>query len=744
MKRSLALALSLLPVLSSARAFASADTRLPMFSPTYALGSDAAYLLKPDGTTWAWGNNSAGEVGDNTWNTRSNPVNIGITCTQISAGNSFALCITPDAGLYSWGLNGYSQLGRTGTIQRPQPVGSANDYRTVQAGYQHALAIKYDGTLWAWGDNASGQLGLNDVNKRTTPTKVGSASDWIALGAGYGFSIALKANGTLWGAGLNTSGQLANGTTNAGPKVFTQIGTDRWKSISAGLSHVMAIKEDGSLYVWGGNATGQVGNNSTTARTTPYKITAAGPWRTMAAGWHHSVAISADGKLWAWGSNTHGELGRGNTTSPQKTAVRIGTSQWNQYVAAGTDTTMLIEADGTVLTWGAGAYGVLGIGTFADHSSWVSPWASYDGDAWNYGNKPQVPGAGSFHSMLVGRDGNLQTWGGNRDGQLGDGTVVDSSDKWTPAIRMWQAPWIFASGSEKVTHAVKTDGTLWGWGANVNGELGISTVVSGQHQLTPGQVGTGTKWVRTAEHYAQMIALQADGAMYGCGDNYAGLLGVGSTTANIRSLTKVVTPSGKYWAAVAISEENGYGIMTDGTLWSWGYNGAQGALGRGTKDPVGGSNKPVLVDGGFTDWVSVGAGLSWVVAVRANGQAYTFGSAPNGASTTPKLVAGTYRMALLGMSRFSVIAASTFGSIIGWGGNGSGELGMDFTGAVTTVQQTDYQGLRAIAGGSDHFVGVDATSTNGHASGANSEGELGDGTQNAKAYPVSITYPFFF
>ncbi len=742
MKRVFSLALAVLPLLPSARALASADTRLPA-SPTYALGSDAAYLLKPDGTTWAWGNNSAGEIGDNTITNRSHPVAVNINCTQISAGNSFVLCLAPDASIWSWGLNGYSQLGRTGSITSPQQVGSANDYRTVQAGYEHGLAIKYDGTLWAWGNNDQGQLGLNDTTKRTVPTKVGSATDWIALGAGLGFSIALKANGTLWGSGLNSSGQMANGNTNAGPKTFTQIGTDHWKSISAGLTHVMAIKEDGSLYVWGGNAYGQVGNNSTSPRTSPYKITAAGPWRTMAGGWYHSVAISAGGKLYAWGNNTHGELGLGNTTSPQKQAVRVGTSNWNQFVAAGWSTTMLIEADGTVLMWGSGAYGQLGVGTLADHSTAVGPWTSYDGDLWNYGNKPQVPGAGSYHSMLVGRDGLLQTWGGNQDGQLGDGTLNSSSGNWMPSIHTYESPWIYASGSEKVTHAIKTDGTLWGWGANANGELGISSVAYNQHQLTPTQVGTDTKWVKTAEHYAQMIGLKADGTMYACGDNYAGLLGVGSTTANIFTLKKVVTPSGKYWAAVALSEENGYGILTDGTLYSWGYNGS-GQLGRGTKDAASGSNKPLLVDGGFSDWVAVGAGQTWAVAVRANGMAYTFGAAPNGASNTPTLVPTSYRIALLAVSRASVLGAGAYGNIIGWGGNASGELGLDYVGAVTTAQQTDYWGIRAFAGGADHFVGTESTSAYGRASGDNYAGQLGDGTKTTRSDPVQITFPFFY
>jgi alpha-tubulin suppressor-like RCC1 family protein len=753
MKRSLSLVLSLLPALSSAHAFASADTRLPQ-GATIALGGDATYLLRPDGTTWAWGYNSAGQVGDGGAVTmRKNPVQISITCTQISAGESFALCIAPDNTLYSWGLNGYSQLGRTGSIYYPASVGSTSDWRSVAAGYDHALGIKFDGTLYAWGNNAQAQLGLPDKNKRTTPAKVNNDTDWIAVAAGMNFSLALKANGYLYGSGTNSSGQMATGDTAAIPLGFQKIGSYRWKAISAGLSHVMAIREDGALYVWGANANSQVGNNGSTDVKTPYKITAAATWRTMAAGWSHSTAIASDGTLWVWGSNTKGELGLGTTSStPQKTPKKVGTGNWYQYVAAAKNITMVMEADGSVGLWGSGLYGQLGNGSTGDHSSWTVPWPYYDGDAWNYGNKPQLPGAGSYHSMIVGRDGMLRTWGDDRNGELGDGALdaSGSSDKWVPAIRTYESPFIFASGSEEVTHAIKSDGTMWAWGGNQAGELGITAVAANDHQLTPAQVGSATNWVKTAEHYEQMIAMQADGTLWGCGDNFNGLLGINvpyATTASVRTLTKVVTPSGKFWAAVAVSEENAYGITTSGELYSWGNRGSDSTrsqLGRGAKDPALGSPKPVLVDGGFTDWVAVGAGLGWAVAVRANGQAYTFGAAPNGSSGTPTLVTSSWRMMLLAVTRFSILATGPSGAIIGWGRNDAGELGMDSSGSVTTVQQTDYYGIRAIAGGADHFVAVDAISSDGHASGGNYSGQLGDGTETGRSYPVSISFPFFY
>ncbi len=747
-------AVALATLAAAAPARAGSDNRLADHLPIFSAGSDAGYLIKPYGSVWAWGNNSAGEIGDGTGTTRKNPVSISIGCAQISAGNSFVLCIGQDGTLWSWGLNGYSQLGRTGNINVPTQVGGNMDYRTVQAGYSHGLAIKYDGTLWAWGDNGQGQLGLGDTTTRTTPTKVGSDDNWIALAAGSGFSLALKADGTLYGCGNNNAGQLATGNTNTGPKTFTKIGTMRWKSVAAGLNHVMAIREDGHLYTWGSNTYGQIGNNAnnTNAVTTPYKLTpSSGPgvWRAVAPGYQHSVAIQADGTLWAWGANTHGEVGLGTTGSPQKKAVQVGTAHTAQYVAAGMGFTLLIRADGTLMTWGQNLYGTLADGTSNDRATMGDPFQYYDGDLWNYAVKPQLPGAGGAFSMLVARDGELLNWGWNFKGQLGDGTTTDSAERRVPAARNYDYDWMTASGGDNASHAIKGDGTMWSWGTSQNGELGTG-VATNTKQLTPKQVGSENIWVKVSDHYAQSIGLRADGTLWAAGDNVDGRLGVGIADANVLTFTKVSTPAGKYWAAVAVSENNAYGIRTDGTLWSWGKN-DQKQLGRGTSN-ASGATTPVQISLGANDWVAVGAGLNFAVAVRANGQAFAWGLNDSGQlgigslatpKSTPQKVQGGYLITLLATTRNATLGASAYGNVVGWGDDSHGELGIGGE-IIQSAQTTSFWGSRAMAGGDSHIIEVNTYSMDGYAAGLNGNGQLGDGSTTSEVWPEQIFYTIYY
>jgi alpha-tubulin suppressor-like RCC1 family protein len=729
---------------------ASADTRLQYALPTMVAGGDAAYLIKNDGQLWSWGNNSAGQIGDGTSTTRKRPVAITSQCAQISAGEAFTLCIGQDGSLWSWGLNGWNQLGRTGSIYSPGQVGSAMDWRTVEAGYDHGAAIKFDGTLYTWGNNSQGQLGFGDTTRRTAPTKVNNDVDWIAVAAGSGFTLALKANGKLYGCGDNSVGEMANGGTTTGPKTFTPIGSWRWRAISAGVGHVMAIRDNGALYTWGSNSSGQIGNNAGTTNpvTAPYPVTVSGQvnvWRAVAPGGQHSVGIMADGSLWAWGINSHGELGLGSTASPKKTPQHVGTARDWQYVSAGDDFTMLMRVDGSVVMWGNNLYGNLGNGTTTASSTAVNPAQYYDGDMWNMANKPQVPGAGGAFSFLAARDGELLSWGWNSKSQLGDGTQSNSSDHWYPAARTIDRDWMFATGGDNAAHAIKADGTLWLWGTNQNGEFGNGAAKDAL-QATPLKIGNNSTWIKVADHYAQSIAMRADGTLWATGDNTDGQLGVGSTEKNLLTYTQVPPPSGKLWAAVAVSVDNAYAITSDGLLYSWGKNDSK-QLGCGTQNS-GGSNLPVLVSGGFTDWVSISAGQHFAVGVRANGQAYAWGLNDSGQlgigslvtpKNAPQLVQGGYLLATVASTRGSTLGTGAYGNVIGWGADSNGELGVG-GGQVLSMQQTSFWGSRAIAGGSDTFIHVSTFSWDGSAAGSSSNGQLGDGTQNSSDWPTQIYY----
>jgi alpha-tubulin suppressor-like RCC1 family protein len=286
--------------------------------------------LEQDGSLWAWGDNSAGQLGDGTFVNKSTPVRVG-TATDwvaLAAGHYYTLALKKDGSLWAWGDNSSGQLGDGTTYRKSMPVrvDSATDWVAVAPGSTHTVALKQDGSLWAWGDNTYGQLGDGTTVPKLTPARIDTATDWVAMAAGNVHTVALKQDGSLWAWGVNTYGQLGDGTTDA---KFTPLRIDTatdWVAVAAGAWHTMALKQDGSLWGWGENNVGQLGDDTTVSKLTPVRIGTATDWMTVAPGFYHTAALKQDGSLWAWGYNYYGQLGDGQMygSRPWPKPVLIG------------------------------------------------------------------------------------------------------------------------------------------------------------------------------------------------------------------------------------------------------------------------------------------------------------------------------------------------------------------------------------------------------------------------------------
>jgi alpha-tubulin suppressor-like RCC1 family protein len=376
--------------------------------------------------------------------------------------------ITPE--LWVWGRNNQGQLGDNTAIDRSTPVttfaGGAN-WKSVSSGVSGTAAIKTDGTLWTWGQNYNGSLGVNDTTQRCTPvTTFAGGTNWKQVSFGSLHTAAIKTDGTLWTWGYNYYGRLGNnigGNTNTLTPVTTFAGGTNWKQVSCGNQNTAAIKTDGTLWTWGENFQGAVGINisgGNNRRSTPVTTFAGGTnWKQVSVG-YHVAAIKTDGTLWTWGSNGSGQLG---------------------------DNTKTIK--------------YFPVTTFAGGTNWKQVSCSIQNNR--------------FVTSAIKTDGTLWTWGENSYGQLGDNTITDRCTPVTTFVggTNWKQ---VSVGGNRIIAAIKTDGTLWIWGRNSNGQLAINASGFTTEKCTPVTTfAGGTNWKQVSCGDAHTAAIKTSDDLLG-------------------------------------------------------------------------------------------------------------------------------------------------------------------------------------------------------------------------------------
>ena len=356
-----------------------------------------------------------------------------------------------------------------------------------------------------------------------------------------------------------------------------------------------------TLFTWGRNVFGQLGvNEGNVNKLTPVTTFAGGTtWKSVAGGWNHTLAIKTDGTLWVWGYNDFGQLGTnggGNKSTPVTTFA--GGTNWKS-VAGGQGTTAAIKTDGTLWLWGSG--GLLGDNTTTQRNTPVTTFAG--------GNDWKSVSIGFQQTAAIKTDGSLWTWGASDKGQLG---TNDTTTRRTPVTTFSGGTnWKQVSCGSQYTSAIKTDGSLWTWGVNGYGQLGINESGDATNRTTPVTTfAGGNDWKSVAAGQNSLAAIKTDGSLWTWGRNNSGQLGTNNTTN--RSTPVTTFAGGNNWKSASIGLAHVVAIKTDGTLWVWGTN-STGNLGDNTTTQ---RNVPVNTILGGNNWKSVATGELNTAAIQ--------------------------------------------------------------------------------------------------------------------------------
>jgi len=358
----------------------------------------------------------------------------------------------------------------------------------------------------------------------------------------------------LWGWGTQGSGFLlgtGDNTNRSTPSLIGGGGTN-WKQVSFGLDHQGAIKTDGTLWMWGNSADGRLASNGGSAF--PITTFAGGTnWKQISCGSGHSAAIKTDGSLWTWGLGTSGQLGNNGTTNRSIPVTTFaGGTDWKQ-VSAGDRITAAVKTDGSLWLWGRNHVGQLG--------------------------------------------NNLSGGGGEGQNRTTPVTTFAGGNNWKQV-----------STQGYNTAAVKTDGTLWIWGMNLNRELPINA--GGDTRNTPVTTfAGGNNWKQTITN----MAIKTDGTLWTWGRNSNAELGINATGA--RSTPVTTFAGGTNWKSLSLggfSSNTAGAIKTDGTLWVWGLNNNT-QLGI---NAAGNRSTPVTTFAGGNNWKQASAGSFRTAAIQ--------------------------------------------------------------------------------------------------------------------------------
>ena len=784
-----------------------------------AAGSYHTLALKNDGTVWAYGDNDKGQLGD-TANPFLNTIPVQVydltNMTAIDGGYDHSIALRNDGTVWAWGLNSFGQLGDGTDTNRitPVQVTGLTNVIAVSAGGWHSMALKNDGTVWTWGGNWNSQLGDSTSNNSFTPIQVPVLSSVKDISAGYNHSLVLKDDGTVWSWGYNNSGQLGNGSTTAEIPYPVQVtGLTNITDITTGNYHSMALEKYSKLWVWGDNFYDQLGDSTMGDTNKPALVKNITNINSIDAGYYRSAALLNDGTVMSWGYNNKGQFGDSTTTNsavPVKMWLTCtaalpctnplayfehsdlaNTIDFTAYPSNVNSSFMWDFGDGNTDTVQNPTHTYADTGFFSVclitsndcgtdticESVYSSPCYLPGTDFYYYGSvltltfKNQTTDAISW--MWDFGDGKTDTAHSpihtysdtgyyavclqatnlcGTDTFCNDSVYVTCYDPVADFILYWDSflsvqlydfssfatswSWDFGDGNSDTTqhpiHNYDTEGDYYVC-LTVDNYCGTNTFCDTiSVSAPPVSIYETSSIIAGGNNHSMVIC--SDSTVWTCGDNSYGQLGADSSSIDSSISTIFFQANGIY---DIISTVGGWGhglaLQSDGTVWAWGSN-LRGQVGdSSTSQRI----YPVQVYG-LDSVIAIDAGNDHSMALRSNGTVWAWGDNNYGQVGDSSLTDRNIPVQVYGLTDIVNIAAGGInslalredGTVWEWGGNASDiVLPFQISGLLNVIK-IDAGGYHSMA------VRVDGTVWTW---GTNSKGQLGNGTTTSSSGIVQAT-----
>ncbi len=391
--------------------------------------------------------------------------------------------------------------------------------KRLSAGAGEAFHITTDGFVWGSGRNNSGQLcdGTTTHQNSLVRAKIDASTNFTNTAQAFTRSyvtLLLRGDGTVWGCGWNSYGVLGTGIGGT-HSYATQVKGSGGDGYLTNVEQItlnsnkasMALKVDGTVWSWGNNLRGQLGNGNTINQNFPVQVVGPGGsgyltdviqiaggygYSFMGSDGDHNMALRSDGTVWAWGHNVEGQLGNG-TTNDSHVPVQVKRSSSTNLtniisIEGGYYSGIALRNDGTVWAWGSNFNGLLGVGTTANGFSLYALQVKGPGGSGSLTNIVEIAG-GNGHFLALRGDGTVWAWGHNNDGQLGIGNATNQpypvqvrnasgSGFLTNVCEISAGGTTHILGISAFSLARRCDETLWVWGSNIYGQFGDGTTNS--------------------------------------------------------------------------------------------------------------------------------------------------------------------------------------------------------------------------------------------------------------------------